>query len=269
MFSCNLKRGDSGENVRMVQKALNECAKLPTPLVTDGDFGPSCEAALKHYQQLNNLPVTGLYGAAENVVIGVIIDKRFLMLDDIQHVATLEGLPGSVLKAFSEVEGNHDGFFTDGRPVILFERHKFYKAITDKLGAVKAEALAISDPDICNSVAGGYVGGMKEYDRLNRAIVIDRTCAHASASWGMFQLMGFNFKTCGYDTLEQFITDMYTSEDLQLTAAITFIKNNPALLKAIKNKDFVGIAQNYNGRSEADHTPSYHEKLALAEAKYQ
>jgi peptidoglycan hydrolase-like protein with peptidoglycan-binding domain len=265
MFSCNLKRGDSGENVRMVQKALNEKTNLASPLVTDGDFGPSCEAALRAYQKQNNLQVTGIYGTNENVVLGELIDRKFLMLDDIEHIASIEGLPSSVLKAFSEVEGNHDGFFTNGLPVILFERHKFYKALSDKFGTAKADSIA---SDICNKTPGGYIGGIKEYDRLNRAIGIDRECAQASASWGMFQLMGFNYKACGYNTLDTFITDMYTSEDLQLAATVNFIKANPALHKAIVNKDFVGIAQNYNGRSEADHTPSYHEKLAAAEAKY-
>jgi hypothetical protein len=264
MFSCNLKRGDIGENVRMVQKALNECANLSKPLITDGDFGPSCEAALKHYQKQNSLPINGLYGVAENKVIGAIIDKRFLMLDDIQHIATIEGLPGSVLKAFSEVEGNRDGFFTDGRPVILFERHKFYNAISKKLGSTKAIALFKSNPDICNATSGGYVGGIKEYGRLNRAIAVDEECALSSASWGMFQLMGFNYKLCGYKTLESFIKDMYISEDLQLAAAVNFIKINPALLKAVKTKDFLNIAILYNGKAQV----GYDKRLESAEAKY-
>jgi peptidoglycan hydrolase-like protein with peptidoglycan-binding domain len=264
MFSCNLKRGDTGESVRMVQKALNEKTVLSKPLVTDGDFGPTCEAALKAYQKQYNLPVTGLYGSAENIVLGAIIDQRFLMLDDIQEIADKEGLPGSVLKAFSEIEGNGDGFFTNGNPVILFERHKFYNAIATKFGKAKADTLFITNPDICNTKAGGYVGGIPEYIRLNKAIAIDKECAQSSTSWGMFQLMGFNYKVCGYETLEAFIKDIYSNEDLQLAAAVKFIKNNPALLKAVKAKDFLNIALLYNGKAQV----GYDKKLAIAEAKY-
>lgn len=46
-------------------------------------------------------------------------------------------------------------------------------------------------PDISGSIPyqqyGSYV---KQYERLNEAIKLDRTAALESASWGMFQIMG-------------------------------------------------------------------------------
>lgn len=40
-----------------------------------------------------------------------------------------------------------------------------------------------------------YLGGVHEYKRLELAQEIDEECALKSASWGIGQIMGFNFLT--------------------------------------------------------------------------
>ncbi|MDJ0773695.1 MAG: peptidoglycan-binding protein [Mastigocoleus sp. MO_167.B18] len=47
-----LRRGDSGSNVRKLQRLLN--------INTDGLFGPGTEAAVKRFQRANRLPITGV-----------------------------------------------------------------------------------------------------------------------------------------------------------------------------------------------------------------
>lgn len=42
-----------------------------------------------------------------------------------------------------------------------------------------------------------YYGGIREYERLEKAREIHKEAADASTSWGMFQVMGFNYVMCG------------------------------------------------------------------------
>ncbi|PCR16417.1 hypothetical protein CQA65_30210, partial [Klebsiella pneumoniae] len=67
-----------------------------------------------------------------------------------------------------------------------------------KFGQAKANALAQLYPTLVNAKAGGYTGGDAELERLHGAIAIDKDCAYESASYGLFQIMGFNCVICGY-----------------------------------------------------------------------
>lgn len=59
----NLTIGSSGPNVRMIQEQLNRIAQVYTAIPTiavDGSFGPKTAAAVKAFQQIFSLPVTGI-----------------------------------------------------------------------------------------------------------------------------------------------------------------------------------------------------------------
>lgn len=247
MFNYVLTQGDDGEGVRMVQKALNEALQSDTPLKTDGQFGPKMTKALSEFQTANNLPVTGTYGEQENTILGPVIDTRFLMDSDIDELSTQEELPGVVLKAIRHVEGKSDGFYPDGRPIILFERHKFYHYLGLKIGATELAKVYAAHPDICNPAAGGYSGGEAEYDRLEKAVNISSDEGYMSASYGMFQLMGFNYAIAGYENVNDLVSAVAESEKNQFSAIVNFIKGTPNLHKAVLAQDPVGIARNYNG----------------------
>lgn len=266
MFDFTLKRGSTGEPVRMIQKALNEDLQSTKPLKTDGSFGPGVEAALKIFQGKYELSITGVYSGMENSILGPVIDTRFLMDSDIDILSEEEGLPSDVMKAIRQVEGKSDGFFPDGRPIILFERHKFYKYLGLSQGTAMASKVFSMYPDICNSQAGGYSSGEAEYDRLERATEIDSDAAYMSASYGMFQLMGFNYATGGYSDVNEMVSAHAESEQNQFRAIVGFIKANPSLLRAVLNKDPVGIARNYNGSNYAIN--SYDKKLRAAIDSY-
>lgn len=57
-----LRRGDANAAVRPLQAALN--AKAGTALTEDGVFGRLTEAAVKHFQALRQIPVTGVVDVA-------------------------------------------------------------------------------------------------------------------------------------------------------------------------------------------------------------
>lgn len=68
-----------------------------------------------------------------------------------------------------------------------------------------------------------------------------------SASWGMFQVMGFNFESCGYKTVFEFSAALKVNVGNQLKAFLGFCSKSPKLMTAMKAKDFTGMARNYNG----------------------
>lgn len=58
-----LKKGDKGENVKILQKALG--------IESDGDFGPKTETAVKEFQKKNGLYADGLVGNATQKALGI------------------------------------------------------------------------------------------------------------------------------------------------------------------------------------------------------
>ena len=87
-----------------------------------------------------------------------------------------------------------------------------------------------------------------------------------ATSYGPFQIMWFNYKACGYNSVEKFVKAMKTTQ-WQLNAIINFINNNPELKKAMQEKDFHKIAKIYNW--PAYQKNQYAEKLAFYTKKYQ
>lgn len=161
----------------------------------------------------------------------------------------------AAIKAVSEVESRDGGFQEDGKPKILFERHKFHQFTGGKYSK--------DHPDISNERAGGY--SRNEHLRLEKAAKLDRNNALKSASWGKYQIMGFNFNLVGFSTLQDFINAMYKSESEQLKAFVKFIKANK-LDDELREKRWADFARIYNGRNY--HINNYDVKMANAYKKF-
>ena len=86
-----------------------------------------------------------------------------------------------------------------------------------------------------------------------------------SASYGKFQIMGFNYKLAGYKGIEEFVATMNASEDDHLHAFINFVKNKN-LVDELQRKDWAGFAKGYNGSGYKEN--KYDEKLAAAYVKF-
>ncbi|QMV32639.1 endolysin [Ralstonia phage Cimandef] len=190
--------------------------------------------------------------------------SKQLTADDYARAATALGVPVAAVKAVTEVESNGKGFLPDGRPLILFERHIMRRQLVAAGHAMDAARYNLTDPNIVNSKPGGYVGGAGEWDRLARAIEINRPAALESASWGLFQIMGFHWKLLGFASVQAFVNAMYTSEGAQLDAFVAFVKANPNLLRALRAKNWPDFARGYNGPNFAAN--KYDTKLAAAYA---
>lgn len=182
-------------------------------------------------------------------------------LTESQIVATAISLnvPVAALRAVMSVECKQDGFLSTGEPVILFERHVFYERLRSK-PVLRARANA-DRPDICNPVAGGYGLTTAQHSRLQVACRYDRTAALESASWGVGQVMGYQWAALGYPSLQSFITAMYRDEYSQFDAMCRFIRVN-GLVDELQRQDWAGFARRYNGPRYRQNL--YDHKLAQA-----
>jgi len=158
------------------------------------------------------------------------------------------GLGVNVLKAVAIVESMGHGFldYTPIKPKILFEGHVFYRLLT-KAGYDTVE-IAKRYPTICFKAytRSHYRGGNEEFIRLKTAMTIDYDIALESASWGMFQIMGFNYALCGFKDVKTYVNSNYNGADNHFMNFCAFIKNR-GLIKFLKDKDFSKFARYYNG----------------------
>jgi hypothetical protein len=183
-----------------------------------------------------------------------------LTTKDFEDAATALNCDVAAIQAVCEVEAPKGGFNPDGTPVTLFEGHKFYKYTNGKFNT--------SNPDLCFPVWTKFHYGKTwkdEQTRLRRAIELDREAAMMSASWGKFQIMGFNHLLAGHGTIGEFVTAMYKSEREHLMAFVSFVQKT-GLSASLRHHDWAAFAKGYNGASYASN--SYDVKLSSAFAKF-
>lgn len=182
------------------------------------------------------------------------------MLTDEDYAKAADDLDCEVaaIKAVASVEAAGDGFLPDGRVKILFEAHIFHKYTQGKFTA--------SHPHISSAKWDKklYKGGGAEWGRLEEAFTLDPIAAQLSASYGAFQIMGFNYAVCGFKTVEDFVEAMLT-EAGQLAAFIGFIKSKD-LEDELRRLDWAGFARVYNGNDYR--LNAYDTKMAKAYAKF-
>lgn len=274
-----LKQGSVGLEVKKLQARLKEQGfsnELP-----DGKFGAKTKAAVIAFQKSKGLTADGVAGpktlSALHLTAEQPVDSgtttpvganngRLLTESDFQAAAQILNCDVAAIKAVAEVESSGHGFLSDGRVKILFEGHQFYKRTNG--------AYAQSYPTICykkwtkqfyTTGPTPDVCGAGELKRLETAIALNRRAALMSASYGKFQIMGFNHQVCGFNDVEKFYEAMQVSEGEQLKAFSKFVIGN-GLDKALRKHDWVTFARGYNG--EEYWKNKYDKKLAKAHAKY-
>lgn len=175
--------------------------------------------------------------------------------EDFNRAAEELGVDSAKIRAVDEVESRGKGFLESGEPVILFEAHWFSR-FTD--GKYDGDYPNISSPKWDRSL---YKGGQAEHGRLQKAADLNRSAALKSASWGRYQIMGFNWRECGYRRLQQFINAMYENEAKHLEAFIGFMKSQE-LAGPLQDGDWATFARRYNGPGYKKN--NYHNRLQEA-----
>lgn len=195
--------------------------------------------------------------------------NKFLSDQDFRDLGTEFGIEPACIRAIFKVEaGGKSGFLSvdPSKPVTLEEGHIFYKYGKQK--GLDVDSLCISQPTICYKkwTKQYYKTGLAEYARYELASSINKEVAMLATSWGCGQVMGFNYKACGYSSVFKFVEDMYLSEKLQLRAMCMFIKSNTKMFNALRNKDWSTFAYCYNGPSYKEN--KYDQKLQNAYNSY-
>lgn len=259
-----LRNGSRGLAVRNLQAALTLAGFA---VAVDGDFGEQTERAVAAFQRRAGLVDDGVAGPKTLAALAGRDTSKLLKRQDLQQAADRLGVPLASVMAVNQVESRGEGFAANGRPVILFERHVMHARLqANGLSEAEADALAAKQPALVNRKAGGYIGGTAEHQRLAQAQQIHATAALESASWGLFQIMGYHWQRLGYFDAQHFADTMALSEAAQLDAFVTFIETDTALHKALKGRKWAEFARRYNGPAYARNL--YDVKLARAYAQF-
>lgn len=192
------------------------------------------------------------------------MDKCAITWNDISAAAKELQVEPCAIYAVCRVESLGAGFLKSGKPKILFEGHIFWKRL--KKHGLDPQQFAAANPSILYPKweRAHYKGGEAEHGRLEAACAIHRRAALESASWGMFQIMGFNHPACGYDDVEDFVADQCDCAATHLKAFCRLLHLN-GWHEKLRNLDWAAFARLYNGPGYAQN--QYDKKLAAAYAK--
>ncbi len=187
--------------------------------------------------------------------------QRGLTEADFAAVARQLNVDVAAIKAVAEVEAAGDGFLPSGKPKILFEAHVF----SDKTGGrYDASHPNLSSPRWNRALYGA--GGEHQWQRFEHAYRLDPQAAMQAASWGRFQIMGFNYRAAGFNDVQSFVDAMKRGEGEHLKAFANFIESNPAMHRALQRHDWAAFARAYNGPGYAQN--DYDTKMAAAYRRY-
>ena len=181
-----------------------------------------------------------------------------------QRLATRLDVELAALQAVAEVESSGSGFLPapDRRPKILFEGHVFHRLTAGRYSATHP---GISYPQWDRRRYSGSLAG--EWKRLDKAAALDPVAAMQSASWGAFQIMGFNYALCGFNDVGRFVQAQAAAADGQLEAfAALLSRPGSPLIVPLRRKEWAKFASRYNGPGYRQN--HYDEKLAAAYARH-
>ena len=262
-----LKKGSKSNDVLRWQQFLK--SKKFFNGEPEGSYGDFSAKATCAFQAANKLPQTGEVDAATVkvavaqgfVVTPAPVSSLSLTKDDINAAAKKLNIAPATMQAVCFVEASGKGFFDNGKVKIRFEGHIFWKEL-EKRGLKPAD-LAAKNPDIIfqNWTRDFYKKGPDEYERLERARKINTDAANASTSWGLFQIMGFNYKTSGFNSIAEYTATMQKSEREHLAAFGNFI-TSLGYTQYLQSKNWLEFAKRYNGAHYLEN--KYDQKLLAA-----
>ncbi|QDH80407.1 DUF3380 domain-containing protein [Echinicola soli] len=269
-----IKYRSRGPEVRFLEEILSD---LGYQVYVSNYFGMDTHNAIWDYQQKNDLVVDGIVGLKtwskllEQNPDVLKQNSKLLAEQDLITFGKEYDLELATVKAVNEVESSGKGFLADGRAKILFEGHVFWRQLKqrgiDPNAYYNQQTSNVLYPEWTRN---HYKGGGAEYDRLQKAINIDRKpefedAAYSAASWGAFQIMGYHAENLGYSSVTDFVQRMQKHEREHLNAFGRFLETNN-LIRYLKQKDWAKFARGYNGPAYAQN--HYDVKLQRAYERY-
>jgi hypothetical protein len=209
-----------------------------------------------------NGAVDGLWGRlTEAAILLGMTDGPDTQLTEADYAASAKRMmcPVSHIKAIASVEAAGAGFDA-GKPKILPERHIFSKLTGHKFDRMF--------PNLSYPKWGTLPYPRTQDDRyglLLQLIRVDVDAGFGCASYGKFQILGANFKACGYTSDMEFAFAMAKDEAAQLQAFEGFIAAN-GILPFLRAGNWAEVAKRYNGTAYREN--KYDTKLAAAAKQF-
>ncbi len=212
------------------------------------------------------VPATGVFDVATRDALRAKLTNRSapkLSAADIAAAAAALDVSEKHIRAVAKVESGPAGSFgTSGMPIILYEPHVFARNSRQKFNA--------SHPHISSLKWQRKLYGKTQdarYAQLFEACALNIDAAFAACSYGMFQVLGENWKKLGYLSAYNMAKNHVPSEAAQLDGLVRFVKNFGLTrkLRACKpgNPDScIPFVTAYNGSEY--YKNNYHIKLANA-----
>ena len=195
------------------------------------------------------------------------LSGKLLTAADFERAAAEINVPVAAVRAAAETESHGSGFLSDGTtPKTLFEAQWFHSLTGGKFHATHpAISAARWDRSLYATGRDADERGFNEHKRLQLAVSCDRNAALQAASWGKFQIMGFNWRIAGCASLQDFVNAMYRSEGAHLDCFINVIRHM-RLDDEMREQRWGDFAFIYNGPGYKQN--NYAGKMAAAFAKF-
>lgn len=195
-----------------------------------------------------------------------------------RQVASLWNRMGGLLKALAAhleidpatavavltVESGGRAFDANGRMIIRFENHVFYDRWgKDNLDVFQQHFQFNSGqrwtghqwrPAAHEAWRTCHTSQDEEWRVFEFARILNDTATKLSISMGGAQIMGFNYATLGYDTVQQMFDAFSVSERDQIIGFFNFVRGRTSespRIAALQALDFVTFARLYNGPGQA------------------
>ncbi len=144
-------------------------------------------------------------------------------------------LEPEIVLAVARVESNGD------LNSFLFEPHVFSARTNQRWDK---EYPAISYPVWDRNKYPKTKAGRENQFRI--AVNLEPTKSYESASWGLFQIMGYHYKILRYPVVTAMVGDLISSIDGNIAAFCRFIRAN-GLQELLRDKEWAKFARAYNG----------------------
>lgn len=174
----------------------------------------------------------------------------------------------TVALAVLAVESGGAAFGADGRLLIRFENHLFYRAwgqhhqeqFFQHFAFNQATAESWLDHQWRATPQAPFLplhrgdAGTQalEWQVFTFAAGLDEQAAQMSISMGAPQILGSNYARIGYATVQAMFNAFSRDERNQLLGFFDYIRTDHALLTALRNQDYVAFARGYNGAGQAE-----------------
>jgi hypothetical protein len=222
--------GPLGHNDQGDPNVYSSFGDTPGPLGINDYADPTLSSSLLYLLKQYKVCVGSQNSNLTNYVIPQpsTIAPPLISDSDITEAATVLGVEPAAIYAVSKVEsGGRTGFDSKGRPKILFEAlwfHKFTGGMYDT-----------NHPSLSQATWGRakLYYDEDQWARLSEAFTLDAESALKSASWGKFQVMGFNHN--GFINVFRFCDAMFISEREHLRTFLAYCQDHH-LVRHLKSK---------------------------------